>query len=51
MNFFISIPKKNKKKVLLQGVKSITFNDGSRKLNITPASSLLFELNKLSTGR
>jgi hypothetical protein len=51
LNFFLSIPRKPKKKVMLEGVKSRTFSDGNRKLFLTPASSLLFEMNRLSSGR
>lgn len=51
LNFFLSIPTKEKKKVLLKGVKAISFHDGERDLKITPASTLMFELSRMMTGR
>ena len=50
MSFFLNRPKKQKKKMMLEGVKSIVIQDGERELKITPATSLLFELNKMMNG-
>lgn len=51
LSFFLNIPKKPKKKVILEGVKSVTLTQGDKTVRVTPASSLLFSLNKMANGR
>jgi hypothetical protein len=42
MSYFLRPVEKPKKKVPLQGVKSYSFNNGSKKISITAATGLLF---------
>lgn len=51
MNYFLKPIEKAKKKQLLKGVKHYSYKDGLRKLELTSASGLLFEMHKLSDER
>ena len=51
MSYFLRPIEKPKKKVPLQGVRSYTFNNGDRKLSITAATGLLFELHNMSENK
>lgn len=48
MSYFLRPIEKPKKKVPLQGVKSYVFKNGDRKLSITAATGLLFELHNMT---
>ena len=48
MSYFLRPIEKPKKKVPLQGVKSYVFKNGDRKLSITAATGLLFELHNMA---
>jgi hypothetical protein len=48
MSYFLRPVEKPKKKVPLQGVKSYVFKNGDRKLSITAATGLLFELHNMN---
>ncbi len=51
MSYFLRPVEKPKKKVPLQGVKSYVFKSGDRKLSITAATGLLFELHNMTENR
>jgi hypothetical protein len=48
MSYFLRAVEKPKKKIPLQGVKSYVFKNGDRKLSITAATGLLFELHNMT---
>lgn len=48
MSFFLRDYKKPKKQQKLNGVKTFSYSDGNKKLRLTNASILLFEMNKLN---
>ena len=48
-NFFMVYKKAPKKKVMLEGIKQVKHMYKNQEIEITPASTLLFELNKLHT--
>lgn len=49
--FFFMFKEKPKKKVRLEGIKQVSVIHQEKAINVTPASSLLFELNNLYRGR
>jgi hypothetical protein len=51
MSYFLRDVSKPKRKENLKGVKFYSYSDGNRKLKLTPASILLFELHKLSNEK
>lgn len=48
MSYFLREVEKPKRKEGLRGVRTYSYQDGARKLRLTSASILLFEMNKLS---
>jgi hypothetical protein len=48
MSFFLREIEKPKIKEDLRGVKTYSYSHGNRHLKLTPASILLFEMNKLN---
>ena len=48
MAYFLREIEKPKRKEELKGVKTYSYKDGARKLRLTSASILLFEMNKLN---
>ena len=48
MSFFLREVEKPKKKHELKGIKTHSYHDGVRKLRLTSASILLFEMNRLN---
>jgi len=51
MSYFLRPIEKPKKKVHLQGVKSYTFKNGPKRLSVTAATGLLFELHNMSDNK
>lgn len=51
MSYFLRPTDRPKKKVPLQGVKSYTFKNGDKKLLLTPATGLLFELRHMTDNK
>ncbi len=49
MSYFLREIERPKRKEGLRGVRTYSYQDGARKLRLTSASILLFEMNKLST--
>lgn len=49
MSYFLREVEKPKRKEGLRGVRTYSYQDGARKLRLTSATILLFEMNKLST--
>ena len=45
------VAEKPKKKVNLEGVRSYTFKNGNRRLSVTAATGLLFELHNMSDNK
>lgn len=48
MSYFLREIEKPKRREDLKGVRTYSYKDGKRNLKLTPASILLFELNKLT---
>jgi hypothetical protein len=51
MSYFLREVEKPKRKVELKGVRTCSYYDGERSLKLTPASILLFEMNRLSNHK
>lgn len=48
---FYTYKEKPKKKIKLEGIKQIEMQHNNKTIKITPASSLLFELNNAHKGK
>lgn len=51
MSFFLREVERPKRKEELKGVRTYSYKDGPRKLRLTSASILLFEMNKMNNDK